>query len=337
MVFSFDDAIERLATRFASHGGRVAVLDFPDLARRQTQLGQLVSQSLTTSLVMAAHDGRVRVLERLQVDQVMKELNFASANLTEDDLEHIARALNADALVFGTAASAGTGMAIINARMVEVAGRTIVEAGRVTAHIPTGISVAALPEPATITTRAPRALGGMDQMGEPRDSRDVFGLGDASVGPRRQGTWVTTPTTTWIFELQQCTSSSDTHVTCDLTVTNSGPSPAPLALFFDRGQFSQGYTRVVDDRDIAYGPSSIRFSPSGAVYAYGSYPAPPVAIRDDVRRYPSMMPVRISVEIDGIAAKVSTLKVVEIVGGADQLSFHDVIATFRDIQVQKGR
>ncbi|HEX4682157.1 MAG TPA: FlgO family outer membrane protein [Gemmatimonadaceae bacterium] len=320
---SFDEAIERLAGRFASHGGRVAVLDFPDLARRQTQLGQLISQSLTTSLVTTPHDSRLRVLERLQVDQVMKELNFASANLTEDDLEHIGRALNADALVFGTAASAGGGMAIVNARMVEVAGRTIIDAGRVTARIPSGISMAALPEPAIAMTSMPSSGAGVDQMGDVRPAS------------RRQGSSISDPGTTWVFELQQCGSAGGTRVTCDLTVTNSGPVPAPLALFFDHGQFGAGSTRVVDDREIAYAPSLMRFSPNGAGFAYGSYPAPAVAIRNDVRRYPSMTPVHFSLEIEGVAVTVSTLRSVEIVGGPDMLSLHDVMATFRDVPIRR--
>lgn len=329
---SFDEAIERLAGRFSQHAGRVAVLDFPDLSRRQTPLGRLVSQSLTTSLVTARGDGRLRVLERLQVEQVLKELSFAAANVTEDAVEHIGKALNADALIFGTAVPSGGSSVIINARMVEVAGRSIIEAGRVTARIPAGIGVDGLSEPLYLTKGA---LGGSDSEGD--DSGAARG-GSSSprLAPRRQGAFVSAGSTTWIFELQQCTTRGEARIACDVTVTNDGPV-SPLALFFEPAQRSDGYTRVVDDQGVAHGPTRLAFSPSGPAYAQDSIPAPSAVTSNDIRRYPSQTPVRLSVEVDGVAANVSRLRVVELVGGTSLAGFHDVVATFRDVPIQRTR
>ncbi len=328
-VPSFDEAIERLAGRFAQHPGRVAVLDFPDLTRRQTPLGRLVSQSLTTSLVAARTDGRMRVLERLQVEQVLKELSFATANVSEDAVEHIGRALNADALIFGTAVPAG-GSVIINARMVEVAGRAIIEAGRVTARVPSGIGVDGFTEPLYLTSGG---IGGED---EGAGSSALDGAASPRSATRRQGAFASSGSTTWIFELQQCATRGGTQVTCDVAVTNDGP-PSPLALFFDHGQMFDGYTRIIDDRDISYSPSRVSFSPSGPAYAHASGPAASVATSNDIRQYPSRTPVRLSIEVDGIAATVSRLRIVELVGGTSLDGFHDVIATFRDVPIRRIR
>jgi TolB-like protein len=338
-ALSFDEAVDRLASRFALHGGRVAILDFTDLARRQTQLGQLISQSLTTSLVTSKHDPRLRVLERLQVDQVLRELNFASANATEDDVEHIGRALNADALIFGTAVPAGRGIVIVNARMVEVAGRTIIDAARVTARIPPGVSLAALPQPAAATStpvQPPTAADQSDDAGAPVAQAVAASIPKPSPASRLTSL-VTIDSATWIFVLEQCGGSSraaDTRVTCDVTVTNWG-APAVLALFFDRALSSEGYTRAFDEKGAAYAPSRVRFSPSGEAYSYASYPAPALSTRDDVRQYPTHAPVHLTLEMDGVPSSATILRTVELVGGSMPLGYHDVVVTFHDVPIRR--
>jgi hypothetical protein len=141
---------------------------------------------------------------------------------------------------------------------------------------------------------------------------------------------------TWIFELQQCVRAADARVACDLTVTNWG-AESVLGIFFDRAQTSTGYTRVIDDRDVVYAPSRIRFSPSGAAYAYGSYPSSAVAMRDDVRQYPTHVPVHLTLEMDALPVAVPMLKTVELVGGVMPLALHDVVVTFHDVPVQRAR
>ena len=199
---TLDEAIDRFATTFVAHDGSVAVLEFPDLEQRLTSVGKLVSQSLTTALVVAAPGHRVRVLERLQVDQMLKELNFQSATITDADVERVGRALGADALIFGTTAFLG-GNLVLNVRMVEVRTRSIVAAARATVEMPSVPgSTPMLDQPATLS-----------QPSAPAPPRTVVPSVPHGQLQRRYD---------WEYSIDECTADR-ALLDCTLTIRNLGP------------------------------------------------------------------------------------------------------------------
>jgi TolB-like protein len=113
-------------------GHTVAVLDLPDLRGQVTQLGTYVSEQLTTELVRS---GRVRVLERKQVLQVLEELNLRKADLSSSEVTLAGQQLGADVIVLGSAAAVGRNVEA-SVRAVRVDGAALLAADRLTAAAP---------------------------------------------------------------------------------------------------------------------------------------------------------------------------------------------------------
>lgn len=135
---SGEDALSTQITQMAQDlagrvGGRtVAVLDFPDLNGRVTELGSLVSEQLTTDLVRAMNGnsaGGGKVLERKQVIRVLEELNLRKADLTSSEVQLAAQQLGADVVVVGSASVVGKKIEV-NSRAVDVSGGSVLTAGR---------------------------------------------------------------------------------------------------------------------------------------------------------------------------------------------------------------
>jgi TolB-like protein len=127
---SFDRAISRIAENLSpSLSGRVvAVLEFPNLENRTTTLGRLVSEQLTTDLVKRLGT-QARVVERRQVVQVQRELEFLQTELSPAQIDSLGRALGADAIVIGSASVVGE-QVIVNVRAVGVPGWQVLGADR---------------------------------------------------------------------------------------------------------------------------------------------------------------------------------------------------------------
>jgi TolB-like protein len=141
---AFDDVMRRVAVELNPRPGRIAILDFPDLNQQQTDAGRLISQALTTAIVSRHTPGLV-VLERLQIDEILKELSFRKAVETDSEYVRIGRALGADAVVFGTAQTSGADV-ILFARMVDVGSRSIIAASQAALRVPsTTVAAAASP------------------------------------------------------------------------------------------------------------------------------------------------------------------------------------------------
>jgi TolB-like protein len=132
-VEGFDVGIARVARNLAqaSSARVVAVLDFPDYGGRTTQLSVAVAENLITELAKSSR-GTLRIVERRQVSQVLKELAFARTDLTVDEAATLGERLGADGVVLGTAAVVD-GRVLLNARVVGVANRTILSAERMAA------------------------------------------------------------------------------------------------------------------------------------------------------------------------------------------------------------
>jgi len=144
-TLTFELEITRLGQTFATStvGRTIAVLEFPDLQNRTTDLSRLVSEELTTVLVRSL-GSRGRVVERRHVLQVLAEENLAKAELTREQVSYVGRRLGASAIVLGSTAIVGQRL-VVNARMVDVAGFDVLAADR--------LSVQALPELVGLTGR----------------------------------------------------------------------------------------------------------------------------------------------------------------------------------------
>jgi TolB-like protein len=149
---SFDVGLARVGEQLAAAGkGRtVAVLGFPDFQNRSTDLGRVVTERLTTALVQRLQGGG-RVVERGQVEQLLRELELAPDALTTESAADVGRQLGADVVVLGTAGVLD-GKAIVSARAVNVADGSVAAAGEFFTRASTqtaarGERVVQLPQP----------------------------------------------------------------------------------------------------------------------------------------------------------------------------------------------
>jgi TolB-like protein len=130
-----ESEVERLAGVIAKAVGRrtVAVLDIPNLRSQSTELGSYISEQLTTDIVRQLPVGG-RVVERSQIQQVLKELKLASAVISPEEQDKLGKALGADAIVLGTYSLVGSRVTV-NARLVAVGGREMLAADRLAADV----------------------------------------------------------------------------------------------------------------------------------------------------------------------------------------------------------
>jgi curli biogenesis system outer membrane secretion channel CsgG len=131
---SFDVGVARVGTQLAvaGRGRTVAVLSFPDLQNRSTDLGRVVAERLTTVIVQSLGGGG-RVVERGQVDQLLRELELTQDALTTESAADLGRQLGADVVVLGTVGILD-GKAIVSARAVNVADGSVAAAGEFVTH-----------------------------------------------------------------------------------------------------------------------------------------------------------------------------------------------------------
>lgn len=127
---AFERGIARMADNLSGslNGRVVAVLEFPSLENRMTSLGRLVSEQLTTDLVQRLGT-QARVVERRQVVQVQKELEFLETELSPAQIDSLGRALGADAIVIGSASAVGEQI-MVNIRAVGIPGWQVLGADR---------------------------------------------------------------------------------------------------------------------------------------------------------------------------------------------------------------
>jgi TolB-like protein len=139
---SFDMGVARVGARLATAGeGRtIAVLSFPDIQDRPTDLGHVVAERLTTALVRSLGP-KGRVVERRQVVQVLKELDLAQREITTAGAAEVGRRLGADVVVLGTVGVLD-GKAFVSARAVNVEDGSVAAADEfITRATPTVIRV----------------------------------------------------------------------------------------------------------------------------------------------------------------------------------------------------
>lgn len=132
--YTFDASIRSGASTFAEAAGArtIAILDFPTLDNRITQLGIFVSEQLTTDIAQAMAEASTggRVVERRQVLQILEEERLTAYGLTDSQLSTVAAKLGATAVVIGTATVIGEDV-VVNARLVDVDGASVIAASRI--------------------------------------------------------------------------------------------------------------------------------------------------------------------------------------------------------------
>lgn len=127
----FGDPLQDLATELAQKlkgpGAKVAVLPFPNQDGKSGSGATLVQERLTTYLV---NGGKVQVVERKLLSQVLKELALDGSGLVDDEqAKKIGKLLSVSGLVMGTLSVLANKQVEINARVVEVeTGRILVAA-----------------------------------------------------------------------------------------------------------------------------------------------------------------------------------------------------------------
>lgn len=96
----------------------IAVMPFHDTSGKESRSGTVVSERLIAQLL---NRGTVEVVERSQLESVMKELRLASAGVVEPAMvKRLGRFLGVDAVVTGTAVELVGGKVEIHARLVDV-------------------------------------------------------------------------------------------------------------------------------------------------------------------------------------------------------------------------
>ncbi len=116
-----DAPLDKLAREVIPNGlqrkRKIAVIEFPDMNGRVTNLGKFVAEELTTRLFAT---GRVEVIERHLINTVLKEQKLGMLGvLDEKSTKKVGAILGVDLLVTGTIADLGTTMKI-NARTIAV-------------------------------------------------------------------------------------------------------------------------------------------------------------------------------------------------------------------------
>ena len=109
--------------------GTIAVSEFPTLEGRQTDLGRLLAEELTTRLFRT---GKVQVIERRLLAKVIAEQKLGDSGvLDETTAARLGRLVGADALVTGTIADLTTRIRV-NARIIAAETGTVSAAATVT-------------------------------------------------------------------------------------------------------------------------------------------------------------------------------------------------------------
>ena len=103
----------------AHHLSRVAVLPLVDVSRpAMTPLGNYLTERITNEVYKT---GSTRVIERSQLDTVIKELSLTmSGKFDETSVKSIGRMLAVDAVIMGTYAEIGAHTLELNTRIVNV-------------------------------------------------------------------------------------------------------------------------------------------------------------------------------------------------------------------------
>jgi TolB-like protein len=116
------EGVEQLATAIAKSVPegkqlRVAVTDLPDLQGVTSDLGRYIAERLTSRLIQS---GRVRVIERRRLGQVLAELKFGMSDLVDPaKAKQLGRMAGVDALVVGSLSDLGN-IIEVDARIIEV-------------------------------------------------------------------------------------------------------------------------------------------------------------------------------------------------------------------------
>jgi len=151
-----EDGIKELASTLETEATtrgirRLAVTDFADLEGRVTPLGRFLAEELSASLAMA---GSVQVVDRHQVNQLIKEQNKAGLSVMEPAaLSKLGKAGRLDALVTGSILELATSVrvtvkmiATANANVLATAKTAFPKTG-VLAELAKGVQVEEAPQP----------------------------------------------------------------------------------------------------------------------------------------------------------------------------------------------
>lgn len=95
---------------------QVAVMNFTEINGQETEEGKLLAQQITTRLI---EKGVLKVIERQQLDKVIKEQELKASGITETQDQDIGKVLNVDAIIVGTITQINEDEEI-NARMIDV-------------------------------------------------------------------------------------------------------------------------------------------------------------------------------------------------------------------------
>jgi curli biogenesis system outer membrane secretion channel CsgG len=127
------DPMKRVAAELADalsrqKGARVAVLSVPHHDNRMSEGPQMISERLTTYLVM---DKRIHVLERNHIVQLLKELHMSETGLVDPaSAKRIGEVLGADVIVTGTLIDLDGNQSEINVRALVADSGRVVAASR---------------------------------------------------------------------------------------------------------------------------------------------------------------------------------------------------------------
>lgn len=94
----------------------VAVMDFTDINGKDSEEGKLLAEQITTLLI---NNSNVKVIERKELDKVMKEQTLNQQGITEGGDQETGKILKADAVISGTIFHNDKNEEI-NARMIDV-------------------------------------------------------------------------------------------------------------------------------------------------------------------------------------------------------------------------
>ncbi len=111
-------ALTKQLTKSLSEGGKkqIAIMEFPDVNGKVTELGKLIPEELTTRMFKATE---FQVVERQLLNKVLEEQKLgASGVLDPNSVAEIGNVLGVDAIVTGTVVDRGDAIRI-NARMIE--------------------------------------------------------------------------------------------------------------------------------------------------------------------------------------------------------------------------